>query len=174
MVRDDFPSVARWLDQPHVRQWWIGEDADPHAVASKYGPRIDGNEPTEMFVICIRSRPVGLIQRYRITDYPEWAATLSAVADVTRAAGIDYLIGETDALNQGAGTEAIRAFVPTIYDRWPTSRVLVSVQQGNRASWRALERAGCTRIWAGALDSDDLSHAGPAYVYQHEPLADTV
>jgi aminoglycoside 6'-N-acetyltransferase len=166
MVREDFPSVSRWLDQPHVRRWWVDADPDPQAVSEKYGPLVDGSEPTEMFVICTGSRPIGLIQRYRVCDYPEWARTLSVITDGDTAAGIDYLIGEPDALNQGFGSEAIRSFVATIYDRWPVSAVLVSVQQANRASWAALERAGFMRIWAGMLDSDDPSDAGPAFVYQ--------
>lgn len=170
-MREDFPDVSRWLNEPHVRKWWPGEDATPHAVAEKYGPRTDGAEPTEMFIICSGSRAIGLIQRYRIADYPDWARTLSGITDAASAAGIDYLIGEPDAVNQGLGTEAIRTFVPTVYDRWPISSVVVSVQQANRASWRALERVGFTRIWAGQLDSDDPSDDGPAFVYQHIPSA---
>jgi len=142
MVRDDFPSISRWLDQPHVRRWWVGQDANLPAVVQKYRPRIDGSERTEMFVICSGSRLIGFIQRYRIADEP-------------------------DAVNLGFGTAAIRAFVPTIYDRWRISSLLVGVQQDNRPSWHALERCGFTRIWAGRLDSDDPSDAGPAYVYQH-------
>lgn len=169
MIRDDLPMLSRWLEQPHVREWWVDADADPGAVEEKYGPHIEGTDPTEMFVICAMGQPVGLMQRYRIADYPEWAHTLSMIDDATTAAGIDYLIGEPEAVNRGFGTEAIRAFIPAIYDRWHVSAVLVSVQQANRASWRALERAGFTRIWAGILDSDDPSDAGPSFVYRHEP-----
>lgn len=166
MVRDDFAAVSRWLGRPHVRRWWVDEDADSQVVAQKYGPRIDGIEPTEMFVICDCDRPVGLVQRYRVADYPDWARSLSLVTDPATAAGIDYLIGEPDALNRGIGTAAIRAAVSDIYLRWPVTTVLVSVQQANWPSWRALERAGFTRIWAGTLESDDPSDAGPAFVYE--------
>ena len=43
--------------------------------------------------------------------------------------------------------------------------IVAAVQQGNRRSWRALEKAGFSRTWAGQLESDDPSDAGPSYVY---------
>jgi aminoglycoside 6'-N-acetyltransferase len=167
MLRGDLPRISVWLEQPHVRQWWIGEDADPAIVEEKYGPRIAGREPTEMFVICWRDRPVGFIQRYLIADYPEWERSLDHVPQSRAAAGIDYLVGELDATNQGVGTAAIQAFLPSIYARWPVASVVVAVQQANRPSWRALERAGFARVWAGTLDSEDPSDAEPAFIYCH-------
>ena len=43
--------------------------------------------------------------------------------------------------------------------------IVVSMQQANRNSWRALERVGFKRRWAGLLDSPDPSDAGPTFVY---------
>jgi aminoglycoside 6'-N-acetyltransferase len=167
MLHADLPLVSVWLEQPHVREWWIGEDADPAIVEEKYGPRIDGNEPTEMFVICCGDRPVGFLQRYLIADYPDWERSLAHVPQSRAAAGIDYLIGELEETNQGVGTAAIRAFLPSIYARWPVTSVVVAIPQANRPSWRALERAGFVRMWAGILDSEDPSDAGPAFIYGH-------
>jgi len=167
MHHGDLPLVSGWLKQPHVREWWIGEDADPAVVEEKYGPRIDGSEPTEMFVICWDDRPVGFIQRYLIAEYPDWQRSLAHVPESRAAAGIDYLMGELDATKQGVGTAAIRSFLPSVYARWPVAWIVAAVQQANRPSWRALERAGFARLWAGTLDSDDPSDAGPAFVYGH-------
>ncbi len=41
----------------------------------------------------------------------------------------------------------------------------VAVQQDNRRSWRALEKAGYSRVFAGMIESDDPSDAGPSYLY---------
>ena len=38
-------------------------------------------------------------------------------------------------------------------------------QQGNAASWWALEPAGFSRWWSGQLDFSDPSDAGAAYLY---------
>ena len=58
------------------------------------------------------------------------------------------------------------ALVADSWDRYPDcTACVVGVHQGNRRSWRALERVGFTRIWSGALASDDPSDAGPQAVY---------
>ena len=43
--------------------------------------------------------------------------------------------------------------------------VVVDVLQENRASWRALERAGFHRVWEGTLNSDHPSDEGPCFLY---------
>ena len=72
------------------------------------------------------------------------------------AAGIDYLIGVETETGRGLGPQMIAALVA---DCWATrpdiEAVVVDVLQDNRASWRALERAGFQRVWEGTLDSDD-------------------
>src|SRR4051794_37944984 len=76
LMEADLPAVSQWLKTPHVRQWWR-DPAHLEAVESKYLPRIRGDEPTEVFVICCDERSVGLIQRYRFADYGSWTATVS-------------------------------------------------------------------------------------------------
>jgi aminoglycoside 6'-N-acetyltransferase len=165
MTYDDLPLLTRWLAEPHVREWWRGEPRDLAAVTAKYGAYLDGREKTELFVVMEGERPVGMIQRYVIADHADWAATLRPVTNTTGAAGIDYLIGEPDAVGRGVGTAAIATLAHETVTRYGAETVVVAVQQGNRASWRALERAGFTRVWAGELDTDDPSDAGPSYVY---------
>jgi aminoglycoside 6'-N-acetyltransferase len=165
LERADLPLVARWLAQPHVREWWRDEPTDLAGVTAKYAPYLDGRKQTEVFVVTEAGRPVGLIQRYRVADHPDWARALAGTADLTDAVGIDYLLGEPDAVGRGLGTAAIAAFVPLATTRYAARSVVVACQQANRASWRALERAGFSRTWAGELDSADPSDAGPSYVY---------
>jgi aminoglycoside 6'-N-acetyltransferase len=175
MTRADLPMLARWLAQPHVGEWWRDEPADRAAVEAKYGPCIDGDDPTELFVIEELSpagqapgRPVGMIQRYLFADEPDWVAVFDGIVDVDvdGAAGIDYLIGEPDAVGRGLGAAAIAAFTELVFDWRPVPSIVVTVQQDNRASWRVLERAGFQRVWAGELDSPDPSDQGPEYVYR--------
>ena len=169
MSRDDFPALATWLRAPHVEAWfpWLhGETAASEAVEAEYGPCIDGDDPTELFVIEADGEPVGFIQRYRISDNLSWAAALSPIGDVTAAVGFDYAIGELDATGRGVGSEAIRQLLVDTFSRYPdVDSVVVAMQQANRASWRALEHVGFERRWAGLLDSPDPSDAGPSYIY---------
>jgi aminoglycoside 6'-N-acetyltransferase len=139
------------------------------AVEAEYGPCIDGLDPTELLVIEHEARPVGFIQRYRISDNPTWAAALApavATADTTNAVGFDYAIGAQAATGRGIGSDAIRLLASDTFERYPeVGSIVVAMQQANRPSWRALERVGFERRWAGLLDSPDPSDAGPSYVY---------
>jgi aminoglycoside 6'-N-acetyltransferase len=169
MTRDDFPALAAWLRAPHVEAWFPwehGQTPPLDGVETEYGPCIDGTDPTELFVIEAEGRPVGFVQRYRISANPEWLATLRPAIDASAAFGIDYAIGDLDATARRIGSEAIKQLVADTFERYPDAdSVVVAVQQANRPSWRALERAGFERRWAGLLDTTDPSDAGPSYVY---------
>lgn len=166
ITRDDLPRIAGWLAEPHVAAWWR-DSSDLADVEAEYLPCITGEDPAEVFAIEVEGRPVGLIQRYMISDEPDWARVL-AVAGVRaeRSAGIDYLVGDPALIGKGVGSTAIGLFTDLTFARYPAAdTVAVAVQQANRASWRALERTGYVRLWAGQLDSTDPSDSGPAYVY---------
>jgi len=136
------------------------------AIEAKYGPRVDGTEPTEVFVAEADGEPVGLIQRYRIRDYPDWERAVQIAAVPMDAVGIDYLLGDPALIGRGLGGQIIREFVQATWRQLPdASAIAVSVQQANRQSWRALEKAGFRRAWEGLLESDDPSDEGPSYIY---------
>ncbi len=82
---------------------------------------------------------------------------------------VDYLIGEESLVGQGLGPRVIGAFVDLAFQRYPElSPVVAAPQQAHRPSWRAPEKAGFVRRWAGMLDSDDPDDAGPAYIYSRD------
>jgi aminoglycoside 6'-N-acetyltransferase len=168
VAEEDLPLVAGWLGQPHVATWWR-EPSDLAEVRRKYLPCIDGRDPTELFLIEADGTPVGFIQRYLMADNPEWVRSLRATgaADAGQAAGIDYLIGDATLTGKGIGSAAIREFTALTLRRYPAAAsLLVDVSQENAASWRALERAGYTRCWAGEIDSPEASDDGPSYLYR--------
>ena len=160
--REDFPTVARWLAAPHVARWW-SESPELDYIERKYGPRVDGTSPTEMFVIERDGDAVGLIQRYRLRDYPEWERAVG----VHSAAGIDYLIGRVASTGVGVGSAAIARFAEeTLATYRDVDAVCAVPQQANVASWRALEKAGFRRDRAvEKIESDDPADDGPAFIY---------
>jgi aminoglycoside 6'-N-acetyltransferase len=159
--RADFPTLARWQASPHVARWWR-DPADLATITSKYTPNVEGRDPTEVFVIQVDGSAVGIIQRYLIADYPDWAAVIG----FGDAVGIDYYLGAGELTGKGIGSRAIARFAGETLARYPEVPLVVAApQQDNVASWRALEKAGFERLWAGQPDSDDPSDAGPAYVY---------
>jgi aminoglycoside 6'-N-acetyltransferase len=139
LERADFPLLTRWLAAPHVSRWWK-EASDLASVEAKYGPRIDGQEPTHMFVIECGRRPIGWAQWYLWADYPEHAKRIGAP---DASAGIDLAIGEADVIGIGLGPLIIRAFVTSVVFAHPgVSAVLSDPEERNRRSLRAFAKAG--------------------------------
>jgi aminoglycoside 6'-N-acetyltransferase len=163
--RAQFSLLGEWLAAPHVEPWWR-EAYDPASIEARYGPAVDGTDPTEHFMIRWDGQPIGFIQRYLIDDNPDWKQALTAAAVPEPALGLDYLIGREDLLGQGLGPDIIDRFVRDAWRRYPHAVAAVAdVDPDNRRSWRALEKCRFHRVWSGTIDSDDPSDNGPAYVY---------
>jgi aminoglycoside 6'-N-acetyltransferase len=132
------------------------------AIEAAYGPMVDGEDPTEAFIAELDGRPFGYVQRYLVDDYPAWYHALG----IEHAVGIDYLIGVAELTGVGLGPLLVGTFTTLALERYGDSDcVAVAVQQGNRRSWRALEKSGYDRVFTGTIESDDPSDHGPSYVY---------
>jgi aminoglycoside 6'-N-acetyltransferase len=163
--RHDFPLLSTWLSHPHVQEWWR-EDFAAGALEERYGPAIDGTDPTECFVVEHAGSPAGFIQRYLLADNPAWQRTLLVAGTPVDGAGIDFLIGDVALIGVGMGPRMIAQFVEATWPRYPeVPAIVVNVSPENRRSWRALEKAGFARVWSGPLESDDPSDEGPSHVY---------
>jgi aminoglycoside 6'-N-acetyltransferase len=165
LERDDFPLLSLWFSRPYVKQWWR-EETDLASIEARYGPSVDRDDPTEVFIAVLNGEAIGMAQRYLFADEPAWAQAMAPSGDHEGAAGIDYLIGDERFVGTGLGPVLIDSFVASTWERYPSvSHIAVAVLQGNRRSWRALEKAGFERSWAGEVVSDDPSDAGPSFVY---------
>jgi aminoglycoside 6'-N-acetyltransferase len=162
LERADFATLARWLAAPHVARWWR-HPATLEFVEREYGPHVDGDPSTEAYVVELDGHSIGLIQRYRHRDHPDWEQAV-AIAD---AAGIDYLIGEVDHTGRGIGSAAIGLFASDTLATYPEIRLVCAVtQQDNMASRKALGKAGFELFrFVERIDSGDPSDEGPSFVY---------
>ncbi|GAB7192836.1 GNAT family N-acetyltransferase [Kineococcus sp. NUM-3379] len=167
LTERDFPLVRSWLQQPHVERWW-NHETSPEAVERDFGPPARGEEPAEDFLVFLDGRPVGLFQRCRIADYPEDLEDLGPVVDVPAgAAELDYLIGEPGLTGHGLGPRLIAfAAERTWADLPDTPCIVVPVVAANRASWRALEKAGFRRIAEGDIEPDNPVDDPLHFVYR--------
>ncbi len=166
MADGDVELVAAWLREPHVQQWWKDPTA-PDKVEEEHRTRVAGEDLTEMFIIGWNGRDIGIVERYRLDDHPDWARAIAGSGQAFQhGAGIDYAIGVPDLIGRGIGSTVIAAFSAELFAAYTDVEVIVVMPQAaNRASCRVLEKAGYEHVWTGMLDSDDPSDAGPAAMY---------
>jgi aminoglycoside 6'-N-acetyltransferase len=152
LARSDFPLLRSWLAAPHVARWW-NEPSDSASIEAKYGPRIDGTEPTHVFVVECANRAIGWAQWYRWADYPEHAQKLGAPHD---SAGIDLAIGELDSIGVGLGPSIICAFVSRfVFANSAVSVVVSDPEERNVRSLRAFAKAGFNVVKTVQLAGED-------------------
>lgn len=139
--RADFASLARWFSEPRVARWW-NADASLEGIEAKYGPRVDGVDvSTAMWIVEIGGRAGGLAQHYRISDHPAHDCAVG----IENAVGVDFLLSEAFA-GRGLGPAVLSRLSDLALARMPEANCCVATPaQGNRPSWRALERAGYSR-----------------------------
>jgi aminoglycoside 6'-N-acetyltransferase len=163
----DLDLLAGWLREPQVARWW-NHDTSPGAVERDFGASVRGDEPGEDLVVLLGGRPIGLLQRSVISDYPEDLAEFSALVDVPDGAvELDYLIGEAALRGRGLGSRMIRQAVEDTFATRPAvPAVLVAVVAANTASWRAVEKAGLARVASGPMEPDNPVDDPLHFVYR--------
>lgn len=133
--------------------WW----GAPGDVESEYFGRV---EPVERFLALLDGRPVGMVQSYLWESFPQEARGVGARPGEL---GIDYLLGEADAVGRGVGPEMLRAFLARARtEALGLTGVRVDVAEANRRSWRCLEKLGFVREAEGVAVAGE---PGPHYVY---------
>lgn len=163
----DFPLLARWLAAPHVARWW-NHETSAAAVERDFGPSVRREEPNEDLLAFVDGVPIGLVQRSFLHDYPEYRDAFAAVTTVpSRAMTIDYLIGDASDIGRGIGTRLIRSTLEQLWADHPDAEcVIVAVHADNVGSWRALEKAGLTRVASGEFEPDNPIDDRRHHVYR--------
>jgi aminoglycoside 6'-N-acetyltransferase len=134
----DLTLVREWLGRDHVRRWYGRDSID--ASIRNYEEALAGRDPTDHYLIVLDGKPVGMIQTYLVTDYPEWEATVEVGPDV---AGVDLFVGEEGQIGHGLGPQILEQFADeVVFGRENTQACVATVEEANRRSWRAFEKAG--------------------------------
>ncbi|MGX6607192.1 GNAT family N-acetyltransferase [Micromonosporaceae bacterium Da 78-11] len=169
----DFPLLASWLAAPHVARWWHHETSAA-AVERDFGPSARREEPNEDLLAFLDGAPLALLQRSFLRDYPEYLDELTPITAVPAdAMTIDYLIGDAGRVGRGVGTALIRSALEQLWsDHQDAGCVIVAVHADNIGSWRALEKAGLTRVAHGELDPDNPIDDRRHFVYRVDRPAD--
>lgn len=140
MAEDDLPRLVTWFADPVVARWF-GPPKDQAAVEQKYGPRLRGDDPTEMWIGEYGGEPAAMLQCYRHVDHPE----TDAVVGVSEAVGIDYLLSASFR-GRGLAGPLLAAFATHALARFRDCTVVVATpHEANAASCGALRAAGFER-----------------------------
>jgi RimJ/RimL family protein N-acetyltransferase len=156
MEAADLRLFHEWLQRPHVKRWW--SDRETYAgVVEHYLPSIDGDEPTDLYFVVVDELPVGFIQTYLLTDYPDYAAL---VGEGEGVAGVDLFVADDAMTGRGLGTEMLRRFVDAVvFVRPGVVRCAADPDVKNVASLRAFEKAGFRRAREFVDPEDGQLHA---------------
>jgi aminoglycoside 6'-N-acetyltransferase len=129
---DDSPLLRSWLEREHVAFWW--REPIEHELAQHRDGR---------YIFLVEGRPAGMIQTYP--------------GDEPGLAGVDLLIGEEDLIGQGLGPQVLVEFARDIvFARDATTALVATVEEPNRRSWRAFEKAGFRHV--RDVEEDGLPH----------------
>jgi aminoglycoside 6'-N-acetyltransferase len=138
MTEADLPVVGAWMRQSHVAVWWL-EGSTLEEELDDCARSVRGEQPTNMLIVLEDGRAIGWCQWYRYADYPDDAPAIGASPEEV---GIDYAIGEPDAIGRGLGTQLIAVLVEEIWAEIPDARFIVDPSAANLASRRVLEHNG--------------------------------
>ena len=104
-----------------------------------YEAALAGDDPSDLYLILLDGRRVGMIQTYLVADHPEWEAIVQVGQGV---AGVDLLIGEPELVGQGLGPRVLAEFVRTRRLREPGDARLRRDRRGGEQPLLARVREG--------------------------------
>ena len=102
----DIPLLYLWLAEPHVREFYAPAPRSREAIFQKYAARTEPTCATKAFVIRVAT-PIGYIQVYPLSDWPEYAALVGESNGVS----VDLFIGEAGYLGRGWGRRILIKFL---------------------------------------------------------------
>jgi aminoglycoside 6'-N-acetyltransferase len=127
----DLPLIRRWLETPHVSQWWH----DPAEQFELVSGDLDHPDMAQ-YVVASDGRPFAYLQCYNLSG---WNTGLGPQPLGTR--GLDQFIGEANMLGRGHGSAFIRDFTERLLAKG-APRVVIDPDPANARAIRAYEKAG--------------------------------
>jgi aminoglycoside 6'-N-acetyltransferase len=152
MSSADLPTIRRWLETPHVAQWWH----DPSDQFELVSGDLDHPDMAQ-FIVTTDAREFGYLQCYNLST---WNTGFGPQPEGAR--GLDQFIGEADMLGGGHGSAFIRVFADRLLASG-TPRIVIDPAPTNARAIRAYEKAGFSRD--RVVDTPD----GPALLMVRDP-----
>ncbi|MEA2883719.1 MAG: hypothetical protein QOH32_2975 [Bradyrhizobium sp.] len=130
----DLQLVRRWLETPHVSEWWH----DPAEQFELVSGDLDHPDMAQ-YIVALERRPFAYLQCYNLSD---WNTGFGPQPSGTR--GLDQFIGEANMLDRGHGSAFIRRFAEQLLAEG-TPRVVIDPDPANARAIRAYQKAGFSK-----------------------------
>jgi aminoglycoside 6'-N-acetyltransferase len=134
MSAGDLPTIRRWLETPHVREWWQDPAEQFELVRGDLG-----HPSMAQFIVAADGKEFAYLQCYELSA---WNTGFGPQPEGTR--GLDQFIGEADMVGCGHGSAFVRAFTERLL-ACRTPRVVTDPDPINVRAIRAYEKAGFRR-----------------------------
>ena len=157
---EHYPLLRRWLEAPHMREWW----GDPETELGYVRGMVEGRDTTRPFLIALDGAPIGYIQYWYIGHHQneQWIKDHPWLMEFpSDTIGVDLSIGEADRLSQGIGSAALAAFVRMLREQGHTN-IIIDPDLANLRAVRAYEKAGFRKAVLAH------SHDGPVLLMIHD------
>lgn len=151
LQRSDFDLMSRWFAAEHVVAWFGDTPTADADLEAKYGPRVDGTDPTRVYIAESDGRGIGFIQWTPASEHAHWPTDLGLID----AVALDGLLGERDLLGQGLAPRLLKDFLSAAPDEFGgASSVIGETDRQNTPMCRTLERVGFECVFEGDLERD--------------------
>jgi aminoglycoside 6'-N-acetyltransferase len=129
----DYQSMARWLSNPRVLEFYDGRDQalTLTEVQDKYSPRILNAEGVTPCLIIFQGAPAGYLQFYP-TDEGVF--------------GLDQFIGDPDLWNRGLGTRTVSLILRYLFTVQGARKITVDPHRDNARAIRCYEKCGFRKV----------------------------
>ncbi len=163
VTADHYSLLSRWLNEPHMRQWWGDADEELGFIRDM----VEGRDSTRPFLILLDGAPVGYIQQWFIGHHQneEWTRDHPWLAELpAETIGVDLSIGEPGLLSKGIGSRALKAFSE---DRVAEGHatIIIDPDINNARAVRAYTKAGFSPVPHLA------GRTGDTLIMQYDPNA---
>jgi len=132
VTKRDLPLLRRWLEAPHVAEWWGDADEEIAGIALAME-----SVETEPLIVELDGRPIAYAQIYdpHMEDgHPYQDQPFGTL-------GLDISIGEADLVSKGHGSAIIAALAAQLFAEG-APRLVIDPDPSNLRAIRAYEKAG--------------------------------
>jgi RimJ/RimL family protein N-acetyltransferase len=138
--------LHRWLQEPHVMEFWDDGDRTLEDVRRHYFYR----SKVKSWIAHVNGQPFAYVQMYLVSDDSElapWKCPERATV------GIDLFIGEKEFISKRLSAPLINAFIEQCLLNYFPCRILVDPASNNARALRVYKKIGFTE--AGVLKSKE-------------------